>query len=161
MHLKKIRLISEAISDLELMTEDGKRIKLSEDLLYDDTCELVPIETLIKLREFDRRVQPKYNQDDSNSTIDKLKRSFIKDGILYPLKIDYYQYDKCVLLVEGNHRLNAAIELGIKEYPCVVYRLKMSIPDNKRNVSYNVPGYQEDEYGYVPANLKPSQIGLI
>ena len=162
MHFEgRMRLVLESIKNKELMTNSKKSIKISEDILFDDTCELVPIDTLIKMREFDRKIEPKYDQESSNSTIENLKISIQKEGIKSPLKIDYYQYDKRVLLVEGNHRLIAAIELGLNEYPCTVFRMKMNIPKNKIKQSLQVIGYEPDQSGYVPANLKPSDVGII
>ena len=49
------------------------------------------------------------------------------------------------------------MELGLKYLPARVYRSKSSM-DNKNSMS--VSGYPEDKYGYIPGDLKPSQVGI-
>ena len=124
---------------------------------YFSKAELVPISELIKFREFDRRVNFKWDKKYSTSAIEQAKNEFLQNGITDILIINYSQTDKKVLLVEGNHRLVAAMELGLKYLPARVYRTKSSM-DSKNAMS--VVGYTEDEYGYVPGDLKPSQVGI-
>ena len=124
---------------------------------YFSKAELVPISELIKFREFDRRVNFKWDKKYSTSAIEQAKSEFLQNGITDILIINYSQSDKKVLLVEGNHRLVAAMELGLKYLPARVYRT-LFLSDNKNAMS--VSGYPEDEYGYVPGDLKPSQVGI-
>lgn len=154
-------MINENILQREIQTKDGIGIKISNDILDDEFCELVPVEDLIRMRDFDRTITYKYSREDSESTIERLKQSFLKIGLISPVRIDYYQFDKKVLMSEGNHRLNAAIDLGLKFYPATVYSLKIEIPESKKDKGLPVQGYKEDEYGYVPENLKPSDVGII
>ena len=121
---------------------------------YFDKAELVPISELIKFREYDRRITFKWDKKYSKDAIENAKREFLEKGITDILIIKYSQPDKKVLLVEGNHRLVAATELGLKYLPARVYRSTSSI-DNGMLVT----GYPE-ENGYVPGDLKPSQVGI-
>lgn len=140
--------------------ENFDRVKLNFDDSgsgYFDKAELVPISELIKFREFDRRKSFKWNEEYSTNAIEQAKREFLEKGITDILIINYSQSDKKVLLVEGNHRLIAAMELGLKYLPARVYRSKS--PINNKN-AMKVSGYPEDRYGYVPGDLKPSQVGI-
>ena len=110
---------------------------------YFSKAELVPISELIKFREFDRRVNFKWDKKYSTSAIEQAKSEFLQNGITDILIINYSQSDKKVLLVEGNHRLVAAMELGLKYLPARVYRT-LFLSDNKNAMS--VSGYPEDEY---------------
>ena len=144
---------------IKLFENFGKVILNFEDSNsgYFSKAELVPISELIKFREFDRRVNFKWDKKYSTSAIEQAKSEFLQNGITDILIINYSQSDKKVLLVEGNHRLVAAMELGLKYLPARVYRT-LFLSDNKNAMS--VSGYPEDEYGYVPGDLKPSQVGI-
>lgn len=97
------------------------KLSLDENWYSDDTnVELVPVSELIKFREFDRKVKPKYNQDNSRDNINHLKFMFQKDGVKEPLIIEYSAQDDAVLLIEGNHRINSAIDLGMEYLPARV-----------------------------------------
>lgn len=127
---------------------------------YEDVAELVPISELIKIREFDRRTQPKWDKEDSDENIETLKNLFLTNGITRPLIIDYSQSEKRILLVEGNHRLNAAIELGLKYMPCRVVRTTRPFPKHILSKTMPVSGVEPDTYGYVKGDLKPSEVGI-
>jgi len=139
--------------------QENSLVKLNLNTNYENV-ELVPVTELIKFREFNRRKHPKWDKEDSDETINNLKHEFITNGITTPLIIDYNQYDNRILLVEGCHRLNAAIELGIKYLPCRVIRIKKDFPKEILHKTMKVPGIKPDKYGYVPADLYPSQIGI-
>lgn len=127
----------------------------------DSGVELVPVSELLKFREFDRRNSPKWNQDESNRNINFLKNNFMKNGIKEPLIIEYNHEDKMVLLVEGNHRLNSAEEIGLEYLPARV-RLKKhgNYPENKKKNAMSVIGVEPNEHGYISSDLKPSQVGI-
>lgn len=136
-------------------------LNLGEEWYDKDTdVELVPVETLIKFREFDRKRTPKYNQDDSTENIAHLKYLFKKDGIKSPLIIEYSPDDNAVLLIEGNHRLNAAIDLKMDYLPARVILKKYPFSPAKLKNSMKVSGVMPNEYGYIKSNLKPSEVGI-
>ena len=81
---------------------------------------LVPISFLAKCSEFNRRNDPKYSLDDSAKNIENIKKSFIENGITEPLILNYIKNESKLLLTEGNHRLNALIELEVPYYPVCV-----------------------------------------
>ena len=139
-------------------------IKISLDEHFydlDSDVELVPVSELIKFREFDRRKTPKYNQDNSRDNINHLKFMFQKEGVKSPLIIEYSPEDNAVLLIEGNHRLNSAIDLGMEYLPARVVLKKYSgfNPVKLKN-TMKVSGVQADQFGYIPSNLKPSKVGI-
>lgn len=124
-----------------------------------DNVEMVPVYKLIQFREFNRG-----EKEDERANIEELKASIQENGITEPLIVIYHIGDRSVYLSEGNHRLQAAIELGLKELPVRVVRVgEGGYPSvhEERGVGAIVEGYEPNQYGYVPGDLKPSQIGLI
>lgn len=138
------------------------KISLDENWYSDDTdVELVPISELIKFREFDRKVSPKYNKENSVDNINHLKFMFQKDGVKSPIIIEYSAEDNAVLVIEGNHRLNSAIDLGMEYLPArVVLRKYGKYSPAKIKNTMKVNGVQADSSNYIPSNLKPSQVGI-
>jgi hypothetical protein len=138
------------------------KISLDENWYSDDTkVELVPVSELMKFREFDRKVKPKYNQENSRDNINHLKFMFEKNGVKEPLIIEYSAQDKAVLVIEGNHRINSAIDLGMEYLPARVVLKKYSkfTPSQLKN-SMKVEGIKANSSNYIPSDLKPSQIGI-
>jgi hypothetical protein len=157
----------------EKMAEGGKvesihsdkgdiKISLDENWYSDDTdVELVPVSELIKFREFDRKVNPKYNKENSVDNINHLKFMFQKDGVKSPLIIEYSKEDNAVLIIEGNHRLNSAIDLGMEYLPARVVLKKYSkFSKSQLKNAMKVSGVEGDQYGYIPSNMKPSKVGI-
>jgi len=157
----------------EKMAEGGKvnsikskkgdiKVSLDENWYSDDTkVELVPVSELVKFREFDRKVKPKYNQDNSRDNINHLKYMFQKDGVKEPIIIEYSEQDNSVLVIEGNHRINSAIDLGMEYLPARVVLKKYSTfsPSQLKN-TMKVQGIKANSSNYIPSDLKPSQIGI-
>lgn len=150
-----------------------KYLKLFEEYVYqypelfanllrkNELVELVPVSFLKTIGEFDRRSTPKYSLEDSLETIEQLKDVLLSGAMTDPLKIDYYQSEKKVLLIEGNHRLSAALEMGMEYLPAEVYRTTRSCKNRKaKKVSGYVRPASKYEDTYVPANLRPSQVGI-
>ena len=143
--------------------KDGD-VKLSlESYWYEDDegVELVPVSELVKFREFNRLESPKWNQEESNRNINNLKNNFMSDGVKEPLIIEYNQEDKMVLLVEGNHRLNSAVEMGLEYLPARV-RLKKygKYKGNTKKSAMSVKGVEPNQFGYISSALRPSQVGI-
>jgi len=164
--------MSESLTDT-LFAEGGKvnsikskkgdiKLSLGENWYSDDTkVELVPVSELIKFREFDRKVSPKYNQDNSRDNINHLKFMFQKNGVQEPIIIEYSAEDKSVLVIEGNHRINSAIDLGMEYLPARVVLKKYGHFSPKQSKStMKVNGVTADESGYISSDLKPSQVGI-
>jgi 8-oxo-dGTP pyrophosphatase MutT (NUDIX family) len=157
----------------EKMSEGGKlnsikskkgdiKISLGEDWYSDDSSvELVPVSELVKFREFDRKVKPKYNQDNSRDNINHLKYMFQKDGVKEPLIIEYSANDNAVIVIEGNHRINSAIDLGMEYLPArVVLKKYSAFTPNQLKNTMKVKGVNADQSGYISSDLKPSQVGI-
>ena len=173
-HLKENDKYYTNLSEMESNFEEGGKvisikskkgdikISLDENWYSDDTkVELVPVSELIKFREFDRKVKPKYNQDNSRDNINHLKYMFQKDGVKEPLIIEYSAQDNSVLLIEGNHRINSAIDLGMEYLPArVVLRKYGKYSPEKLKSTMGVYGIKANSSNYIPSELKPSQIGI-
>ena len=109
-----------AKSSHTLNSNKGK-IAISLDKKWSDVdILLVPISFIAKCSEFNRRNDPKYSLEDSAKNIESIKKSFVKNGIIEPLIINYIKNESKFLLLEGNHRLNALIELEVPYYPVCV-----------------------------------------
>jgi hypothetical protein len=150
----KVESIKSKKGDIKLM--------LDENWYSDDTeVELVPVAELIKFREYDRKVSPKYNKENSVDNINHLKFMFQKDGVKSPLIIEYSKEDNAVLIIEGNHRLNSAIDLGMEYLPARVVLKKYSkFTKNQLKNAMKVSGVEGNEFGYIPSNMKPSKVGI-
>ena len=137
-------------------------VSLDDNWYSDDSSvELVPVSGLIKFREYDRRVSPKYNQDNSRDNINHLKFMFQREGVKSPLIIEYSSEDNAVLIIEGNHRLNSAIDLGMEYLPArVVLKKYGKYSPAKIKNAMQVNGIKANSSNYIPSDLKPSQIGI-
>ena len=143
---------------IQLNSNKGKvNLKLSS---YEDVTELVPVSELLKLREFDRNERPKYSLEDSKDNISKLEKALVENGVEEPLIIEYSLEDNSVLLIEGNHRLNVAENLGFDYLPARVVLRRREFTPLQKTKALKVKGFNPDRYGYVPSDLKPSQVGI-
>ena len=138
------------------------KVSLDENWYSDDSSvELVPVSELIKFREFDRKTSPKYNKENSLENINHLKYMFQKDGVKSPIIIEYSADDNAVLIIEGNHRLNSAIDLGMEYLPArVVLKKYGNYSPLKLKNTMKVGGIKANSHNYIPSDLKPSQIGI-
>lgn len=82
----------------------------------------------------------------------ELTEDIRQNGIREPLLLAYSQKSRTVVLGEGNHRLEAARRLGMEHVPVRAVRYNMEGPGKP------VRGIDPDESGYVPGDLRPSQI---
>jgi hypothetical protein len=131
--------------------------------LYSDSdsdVELVPVSELLKFREFDRLQEGKFSKKESYDNIKLLEDVYKKEGITSVLIIEYSVADNKVLLIEGNHRLNVALELGVRYLPARVVKRNSSFPSLQKKKAMDVIGVVPDKYGYVRSNLKPSAVGI-
>ena len=106
-----------------------------------ENAEEVPVSVLQRMRGNNLRYD-----------VDELAEDLKQRGFQEPGIIQYSQKSRTALLGEGNHRLAAAIEAGMTHMPVRVIRYNMEGP------GVPVRGYAPDRSGYVPGDLKPSQI---
>ena len=94
--------------------------------------------------------------------MDGIKKLLLEEGFRSPLNVDYNINDRYAYLGEGNHRLIAAQELGLTHVPVTVHRSgEYSKHGNKgRGNAKQVNGVDPDQFGYVPGQMTPTQIGL-
>jgi hypothetical protein len=108
---------------------------------------LVPISFLAKCSEFNRRNDPKYSLEDSAKNIENIKKSFVKNGITEPLILSYVKNESKLLLLEGNHRLNALIELEVPYYPVCVTTIDSWSKGKGKGVKTKIKPYFVTEIG--------------
>jgi hypothetical protein len=108
---------------------------------------LVPISFLSKCSEFNRRNDPKYSLEDSAKNIENIKKSFIENGITEPLILSYIKNESKLLLLEGNHRLNALIELEVPYYPVCVTTIDSWAKGKGKGVKTKIKPYFVTEIG--------------
>jgi len=83
---------------------------------------LVPVHQLLKYQEFDRTGSQGFSA--SKKTIDGIANDLSAGGIgglREPLHITYDHDRKWGVLVEGNHRLAAAIQAGVSHLPVIIH----------------------------------------
>lgn len=116
-------------------------------------AEMMRVEDLVPLREWDRERTPK-------GDLDRLERDVRKEGIETPLVLEFDPESGTVLLGEGNNRLAVAQRLGLTEVPVRVVRKggRGSSPRQKGARAPQRVAEPTDEY--VPGDLLPSAIGL-
>jgi len=122
--------------------------------------ENVNVDELLKFREFQRPKDARYNE---------LLADIKKNGIKEPIIIHYYDNGKTAIVGEGNRRIQIAKELGIKEVPATVIRnfgayeasgLGTTMEGGIKFKAQSVPGVISDQGGYIPGNMRPSDIGI-
>ncbi len=85
---------------------------------------LVPVDTLLKYREYDR-TNKKQAYTDSESNIESIANDLRKGGpqaVREVLHLSYDHDNKWAYLGEGNHRLAAAVRAGVTHVPVMVWR---------------------------------------
>lgn len=129
-------------------------VQYSQNIRYKEYVELVPMRELWRLREFDRRLEPKFGQEESDDTINDLKAQMKIDGLTSPVRIEFAYEHGTAIISEGNHRLAAARELGWEYVPAIVFRSQVrnrkSIKILPRVINLHV----------VPELLRPTDIGI-
>lgn len=125
---------------------------------WDRYTALVPVSHLAGFMEYDRA--GKQPTTGSSRTIDSLTKEMSQkgsDAIREPLQISYDHRENWGVLVEGNHRLAAAMKAGVTHLPAVITR-GADHRDNKRNqigAPLNVDMRIVDKSGYMPSTIHP------
>ena len=167
---KELEGISQAGKDSEIkLSIDSKDInkKTIENYIQEKIdgrhrkeIELVSVNELDKFKEYNRGLlygvhSPNIGRKGSRGW-NELLADIKENGIKEPLILIYGQDNRVAYLGEGNTRLAIAKELGIKDVPVVVIRERKG----SEAVGAKVKGYNPDGTGYVPGDLKPSDIGI-
>lgn len=113
--------------------------------LSDTRAELVPIDFLEQLPGGNRL---------GKTDLAELRADIEANGFNEAIPLTYAT-NGTILRDEGNHRLAVAKELGYTAIPVRFVRTSLPIQGG-----FKVPGKAPNEHGYVPADLKPSDIGV-
>jgi hypothetical protein len=89
----------------------------AQDLIARGSVELVPVEFLWSVKDFDREKSTHKGE----GYLDSLTKEIAKKGIQAPVAIYFYYESGKVILGEGNHRLAVARRLGLTELPAYVH----------------------------------------
>ena len=120
----------------------------------------IKLDDLIYYREFDRSK----GDDNSLNNIEKLKESFLENGFTEgnELIMNYYYNDyniPRVILIEGNHRLVAAKDLGMDFLPVRINAYRSDSPKGKRVISpFEIDNNLCKEYSYYPSSVDASMV---
>jgi hypothetical protein len=131
---------------------------------YHDKAEYVPIDVLKQFVEIDRRVTPKFRANEPGAVIDELANDIKANGLKEPLILEYDPATHTALLTEGNHRIVAAEALGMTEVPVRVTvaqhrtRPEFAGAEKLQPQFQPVRGIEPNADGYIPADLRPSDI---
>lgn len=113
-----------------------------------EDVQMVPTSQVAKYHSHNRRTEP------WGSNMDELKADIQKNGVKEPIVLKYGTEDRKLHVWDGDHRILAAEELGIKELPVRVITAK------KTDDGYGKPVAGYKGTGEVPEHLKPSEVGL-
>jgi hypothetical protein len=124
--------------------------------------ELMPTEFVHSFREYDRQPGGQHHIKGSDHHYNKLRREMQEQGIREPLIMGFHPATGTAKLVEGNHRLAIARELGFTHVPVRIVRYNMPWTKEYGHPERPVPGHVigslTDQHGYTPGDLKPSQV---
>jgi hypothetical protein len=125
--------------------------------LFAWNVEAIPIEWAMKMREYDRM----RHGEGAVSNVEYLTDSIRRFGFRKALSITYCLDLEDAYFGEGNHRIAAAYRLGMREVPARVWRNTECYGNAQADFPHvAVPSPFERRDGYVPADLRPSDIGI-
>lgn len=132
---------------------------------YYSKAELVSIEEIERFIDIDRAEYAAERGGYAQKRLDDLEKSIAEEGIKDIAIITYSQSQRKAYMGEGNHRLAVAKMLGIEAIPVRVIRISdvradAAMAASGRPYQAEVPGVDPDRFGYVPGDLKPSDIGI-
>lgn len=121
---------------------------------YAHHVEMVPVETLDRMR--DPGLPESHYETHEAEYTGMLQDHMAEHGARSPVIIGYDPKHKATTINDGHHRIYAAKKLGMTHLPARVERMNSDPVWAKRG--HPVPGH--DFEGHVPAELRPSDIGL-
>jgi hypothetical protein len=148
-YAKMLSLIQHRIDAYNKRAEERRNAWRRHHPELEGLVEMVPTKWLARLKGNDLR----YNTDDE--LVGKIK----EEGLKSPIKIVVGKKDRHAYNGEGNHRVDAALKLGIEELPAYVLVYMNARNNGSAQYSHDV----DDDLlipreGYVPSEMKPSQV---
>lgn len=142
-----------------MKTLENFRRKKDEGDPYWRHAELVPVRVLNRFMDIDRETY-EHRIPEELHRLPALTENVAQNGFTDIAILFYNPEFRTLFLGEGNHRLAVAKRLGIPAIPARVYRTTMKTSPASNRPGAPVEGFEPNEFGYVPADLLPSQIGL-
>jgi hypothetical protein len=129
--------------------------------LNDPWVEYVPISQLLPLREYHwNEINNRNGTDKFADLVEDIKRH----GVRSPITIRYFKDEGTALIIEGNHRVAAALRAGLTEVPARVTIASYSRDTYGSDISAHeggeVRGLLDPEERIFSDYIKPSAIGL-
>lgn len=148
--------------DVKQFSDEDLVKNLNPNIKTVDNVSLVDTNFIKKYLEFDRTVDIRLGgggfPEESIKTIDAITADLKSGkGFTNPLQLDYYVDESgklSLLLTEGNHRIQAAINAGIDYVPVRMVRGFADTAKSAGIKSAIVP----DKSGYLPAQVSPSKV---
>ena len=118
--------------------------------------EEIPINVAMQMLDVERG-----KEDYESSNIENLVKNISQNGFLNPIIIDYNVNDNTAFISEGNHRVQAAKQLGIGWIPARGVR-NYGQKSRFKELPVQWQGTQEDHAGdlYIPPHFPPHMIGI-
>ena len=118
--------------------------------------EEIPISVAMQMLDVERG-----KEDYESSNIENLVKNISQSGFLNPIIIDYNINDNTAFISEGNHRVQAAKQLGMEWIPARGVR-NYGQKSRFKELPVQWQGTQEDHDGdlYIPPNFPPHMIGI-
>ena len=148
-YTKMLSLIQHRIDAYKKREEERRNAWRIHHPELEGLVEMVPTKWLARLKGNDLR----YN------TNDDLVWKIREEGLKSPIKIVVGQKDRRAYNGEGNHRVDAALKLGIEELPAYVLVYMNARNNGSAQYSYDVADdLLIPQEGYIPSEMKPSQV---
>lgn len=130
----------------------------TEPSRYFDTkvVEEIPIDVAMQMLDFERG-----KEDYERENIDNLVQNISQNGFLEPVIIDFNENNNTAFITEGNHRVQAAKQLGMEWIPARAVR-SVGGKSRFREIPVRWQGTQKDAHGdlYIPPHFPPSMLGI-
>lgn len=133
--------------DIDLVAPDvGVVAKRGEMNLAENMPETVPTDIAWRMKDRDRNVDP------SSTDLPALTESIKQEGIKEPITVTVSTADGLAYITDGNNRLAAARELGLKDVP-----IRIETTDVPFTLEQKAKAIPLDELGWTPESLPSKQ----
>lgn len=164
--LRRVQAKGDRFAGLGGTFEEWQRADRNVDeSLFPWNTEVVDIDFMLRAREYDRMREKSFTGRRGSHNVAILESWLRYEGFRQSLFLVYYRDTRSVVLGEGNHRVVAAARLGFRGIPVrvIVYRnyAQNLYRDFDPVPAPDDPPLKPDGSGYVPSDIRPSDIGIL